>query len=343
MDEPACHAYVGLTERTRTLFGPPGHAYVYFSYGIHSLLNAVCRARGQRRGGPDPRARAGRRHRRHAPRAGAWSAATELCSGPGKLTQALEIGLSLNGSSLRRRADRGARARVAAAHRDRRADRDHQGGRPALALLRRRQRARVAPLAGADARGVPPPRAACAGVAPPPVPPPPLGGWVGVGRRLGRGRRLRSRRLLGRRALGRRRAGPASVPWSPPWSRGAVSAGCSASGTAFGSTGCVGVAGVVSVESSSSVCRAARRASRISTQAVMKSWKISAGKVPPATGLPACSVLHRLHLVRVADPDRDGHLVVAADEPGVAVVLGRAGLAPDVPRRRPGRPCRCRW
>ena len=49
MDEPACHAYVGLTERTRTLFGPPGHAYVYFSYGIHSLLNAVAEPGGRAR------------------------------------------------------------------------------------------------------------------------------------------------------------------------------------------------------------------------------------------------------------------------------------------------------
>ncbi len=40
--EAACHAYVGLTARTSTLFGPPGIAYVYRSYGIHALVNAVC-------------------------------------------------------------------------------------------------------------------------------------------------------------------------------------------------------------------------------------------------------------------------------------------------------------
>ena len=46
MDEPACHAYAGVTERTSTLFGAPGHAYVYFSYGVHSLLNAVAEEEG---------------------------------------------------------------------------------------------------------------------------------------------------------------------------------------------------------------------------------------------------------------------------------------------------------
>jgi DNA-3-methyladenine glycosylase len=99
MEEPACHAHVGLTQRTRTLFGPPGHAYVYFSYGIHSLLNAVAEPEGT---GAAVLIRALEpvdgldvmRARRGVERA------TELCSGPAKLTQALEIGLSLNGSSL---------------------------------------------------------------------------------------------------------------------------------------------------------------------------------------------------------------------------------------------------
>ena len=97
--EAACHAYVGLTRRTSTLFGEPGTAYVYRSYGIHALLNAVCEPPGigaavliralepatgvetmrRRRGVDDLRA---------------------LCSGPGKLTQALGIELDLNQTDL---------------------------------------------------------------------------------------------------------------------------------------------------------------------------------------------------------------------------------------------------
>ena len=99
MDEAACHAHVGLTGRTHTLFGPPGVAYVYLSYGIHSLLNAVCEEEGvgaavliralEPLDGLDVM-----RGRRGVARA------ADLCSGPGKLTQALGVGLSLNGSSL---------------------------------------------------------------------------------------------------------------------------------------------------------------------------------------------------------------------------------------------------
>jgi DNA-3-methyladenine glycosylase len=99
MDEPACHAYVGLTGRTHTLFGEPGRAYVYFSYGIHSLLNAVAEEEGT---GAAVLIRALEpveglhlmRERRGVERA------EDLCSGPAKLTQALDIDLDLNGSSL---------------------------------------------------------------------------------------------------------------------------------------------------------------------------------------------------------------------------------------------------
>jgi DNA-3-methyladenine glycosylase len=97
--EPACHAFVGLTARTRVLFGAPGTAYVYRSYGIHALLNAVCEPEGvgaavliralePLHGVERMRALRGGRSER------------ELCSGPGKLTQALGVELDVNATSL---------------------------------------------------------------------------------------------------------------------------------------------------------------------------------------------------------------------------------------------------
>jgi len=118
--EPACHAFVGLTPRTRTLFGPPGRAYVYRSYGIHALLNAVCepegvgaavliRALDPTVGLEEMRARRGVTARSSGARSGGRGAADrrspsdrDLCSGPGKLTQALGISLEQNGSDLSR-------------------------------------------------------------------------------------------------------------------------------------------------------------------------------------------------------------------------------------------------
>ena len=141
--EPACHA-AGVTPRTGTLFGPPGHAYVYRSYGIHALLNAVAETEGV---GAAVLIRAlepvdgleEMRSRRGVARD------EQLCSGPGKLTQALGIGLELNGSSLLDGPIRSSRKRWRAPPcRPRRAHRDHEGGGPALALLRRGQPARVA-------------------------------------------------------------------------------------------------------------------------------------------------------------------------------------------------------
>jgi DNA-3-methyladenine glycosylase len=102
--EPACHAYVGLTPRTATLFGPPGRAYVYRSYGIHALLNAVCEPAGVGAAvlirALQPIAGLELMRARRARSAGRDLADHELCSGPGKLTQALGISLSDNGSDL---------------------------------------------------------------------------------------------------------------------------------------------------------------------------------------------------------------------------------------------------
>jgi DNA-3-methyladenine glycosylase len=99
MEEPACHAHVGVTGRTYTLFGEPARAYVYFSYGIHALLNAVAEDEGVGaavliRALEPTEGLAQMRERRGLERL------EDLCSGPGKLTQALGISLSLNGSSL---------------------------------------------------------------------------------------------------------------------------------------------------------------------------------------------------------------------------------------------------
>ena len=99
-DDPACHAYVGRTARTETLFGPPGHAYVYLSYGIHSLLNAVCEPEGAAAAvlirALEPRWGLERMRERR----GSLLDERALCSGPGKLTEALGIGLAMNGAPL---------------------------------------------------------------------------------------------------------------------------------------------------------------------------------------------------------------------------------------------------
>jgi DNA-3-methyladenine glycosylase len=98
-DDPACHAHVGLTKRTEVLFGPPARAYVYLSYGIHSLLNFVAEPEGQaaavliRALEPTADLEAMRKRRGERPD-------TDLCSGPGKLTDALGIGLDSNNADI---------------------------------------------------------------------------------------------------------------------------------------------------------------------------------------------------------------------------------------------------
>ena len=98
-EDPASHGFRGETARNKAMFGPPGHAYVYRSYGIHWCLNFVCAQRGradavliraleptygldlmrERRGVEPERA---------------------LCSGPGKLCEALAVTRELDGHAL---------------------------------------------------------------------------------------------------------------------------------------------------------------------------------------------------------------------------------------------------
>ncbi|MDR0274387.1 MAG: DNA-3-methyladenine glycosylase [Burkholderiaceae bacterium] len=98
-DDPASHGYGGPTARNAAMFGPPGRAYVYRSYGVHWCLNFVCRQTGQGAGvlirALEPthgiafmQARRGTEDERL------------LCSGPGRLGQALGVTHALNGMAL---------------------------------------------------------------------------------------------------------------------------------------------------------------------------------------------------------------------------------------------------
>ena len=98
-EDPASHTFSGPTPRNAVMFGPPGRAYIYLSYGIHWCLNFVCREAGHGAGvlirALEPTAGVSlmvKRRRQQDPRL--------LCAGPGRLGQALAITRELNGKRL---------------------------------------------------------------------------------------------------------------------------------------------------------------------------------------------------------------------------------------------------
>jgi DNA-3-methyladenine glycosylase len=101
-DDPASHGYRGPTPRTMTMFGPAGHLYVYFTYGMHWCMNVVAGEEGVasavllRGGAPITGIETMRRRRVKARRD------TDLCSGPARMTQALGISGAHDGTDLLR-------------------------------------------------------------------------------------------------------------------------------------------------------------------------------------------------------------------------------------------------
>jgi DNA-3-methyladenine glycosylase len=107
-DDPASHAFRGRTPRNAVMFGPPGHAYVYFTYGMHFCVNLVCGEEGRaaavllRAGGVVAGEDVAQRRRPDAP-------ARDLARGPARLTKALAVDRALDGADV---CDRGSPLRV---------------------------------------------------------------------------------------------------------------------------------------------------------------------------------------------------------------------------------------
>ena len=100
-EDPASHCFGGLTLRNAAMFGPPGHAYVYRSYGIHWCLNFVCEAAGSASAilirAIEPLEGVAKMRRRRGLKDDRL-----LCSGPGRLCEALGVTVAHNGLALDR-------------------------------------------------------------------------------------------------------------------------------------------------------------------------------------------------------------------------------------------------
>jgi DNA-3-methyladenine glycosylase len=107
--DPASHAYRGMTARNAVMFGPPGYAYVYFTYGMHFCVNVVCMPEGIARAvllragrvvAGEPLARRRRAGRRAEAGPPGVISERDLARGPARLCQALAIDRTQNGADL---------------------------------------------------------------------------------------------------------------------------------------------------------------------------------------------------------------------------------------------------
>ena len=102
---PGSHAFRGVTDRNRVMFGPAGHLYVYFTYGMHTCANVVCGTDGEAqavllRGGEVVRGHERARERRTSARTGKVPLDRDLARGPARLAKALGLTLEDYGMDL---------------------------------------------------------------------------------------------------------------------------------------------------------------------------------------------------------------------------------------------------